>query len=69
LGLNWDYCWDDLKGLFGAETVGKRRLISVKQLCYTPTVGTDIHSKALSDFLPASHRVFWPRRCCTNRPR
>jgi hypothetical protein len=37
LGLYWDDCWDELKGLFGAERWVKRRLISVKQLCYTPS--------------------------------
>src|SRR5258706_11540496 len=37
LGLNWDDCWDDLKGLLGAKGWVKRRLISVKQLCYTPS--------------------------------
>jgi hypothetical protein len=36
LGLYWDESWDDLKGLLGAERWVKRRLISVKQLCYTP---------------------------------
>jgi hypothetical protein len=36
LGLNWDDCWDELKGLLGAERWVKRRLISVKQLCDTP---------------------------------
>jgi hypothetical protein len=37
LGLYWDESWDELKGLLGAERWVKRRLISVKQLCYTPS--------------------------------
>jgi hypothetical protein len=41
MGLHWDDCWDDLKGLFGAKSEGKRRLLSEKQLFYTPSRGFD----------------------------
>lgn len=37
VGLYWDDSWDDLKGLFGAKSEGKRRLLSKKQLFYTPS--------------------------------
>ena len=58
LGLNWDDCWDDLKGLLGAERWVKRRLISVKQLCYTPKAEAILILKHFLPFRNPILRIF-----------
>src|SRR6267378_6330832 len=52
VGLNWDDCWDELKGLLGAEMWVKRRLIKCEttmlhaQLCIPSIRGGGIELKA-----------------------
>src|SRR5882724_707779 len=61
VGLNWDDCWDELKGLLGAEMWVKRRLIQCEKgpmsadavavlIRQKHIVGTDGDEPGVTDF-------------------